>query len=161
MMAEADGGGGCVMGGAINRTRIGRFSPQIWPMACWVSIYALPTSPSRPVSGRIWSVWLMATCLGARMMMSGGHIWNPNRPLGRICGENRPILKTFRPSPSFCHLPSDSVSFRYLPSASISGRIWSVWLMATCLGARMVMSGEHIWKPNRPWAKFSEKIDRF
>ena len=54
-------------------------------------------------------------------------------------------------------LPSASVSFRYLPSASVTGRFWSVWMMETCLGARMAMSGEHIWQPNMPWAKFSEK----
>ena len=29
-------------------SRIGIFSPQIWPMACWVFIYALPTSSSWP-----------------------------------------------------------------------------------------------------------------
>ena len=81
--------------------------------------------------------------------------------MGQICIENRPILLMFLSYFFFRQLPSDSVSFRYLPSASISGRIWSVWLMATCLGARMVMSGEHIWKPTMPSAKFSEKIDRF
>ena len=32
----------------ISGTRIGRFSPQIWPMACWVSRYALLISSHCP-----------------------------------------------------------------------------------------------------------------
>ena len=80
--------------------------------------------------------------------------------LGQICGENRPNLVMFLSFARFRLLPSASVSFRYLPSATISARIWAVWLMATCLGDRMVMSGEHISKPRMPRAKFPGKIDR-
>ena len=54
-------------------------------------------------------------------------------------------------------LPPASVSFRCLPSASVSGHTWSVWMMETCLGARVVMSGGHIRTPNRPWPNFWRK----
>ena len=36
--------------------------------------------PSASVCGRAWSVCLVATCLLARKMVSGGNIWKPSRP---------------------------------------------------------------------------------
>ena len=30
--------------------------------------------------GNIWSVWTMSRCLGDRMMEAGENIWEPNRP---------------------------------------------------------------------------------
>ena len=77
--------------------------------------------------------------------MSGGHDDDVGRAyletqqaMGQIFGENRPNLVPFLPFSAF-------VSFRLRPSASVSGRFWSVCLMATCLGAMMIMSVEHIW----------------
>ena len=92
---------------------------------------------------------------------AGGAYLETQQALGQICGKNRPIVVLFRPFFCIRRLPSYSVSFRHLPSASVAGRFWSVWMMETFMGARMMMSGDHIWKPNRPWAEFAAKIDRF
>ena len=81
--------------------------------------------------------------------------------MAQIRGKNRPILVLLLPFFCIRQLPSDSVSFRRHPSASVAGRFRSVCLMTTCLGARVVMSGEHIWKPNTHWVKFAGEIDLF
>ena len=111
--------------------------------------------------------------------------------LGEIFVQNRPIQGLFLPIFCFRQLPSASVSFRrgpcqvgpacldrgdllpdpdfcarQNPSASVSFRrgpcptARHVWILPTSFCALM-MSGEHIWKLNRAWAKFTSQIDRF
>ena len=79
------------------------------------------------------------------------------RALGRICGENRPILVMFL---SF----SSSVSFRLIPPSSVGVRFGSLLVRVSdgnMSGGQDDDIGEHIWEPNRPWAKFEAEIDRF
>ena len=76
--------------------------------------------PSSSISGRIWSVRLMATCLIGRMVMSGGNIWKPNMPWAKFV-KNRPILVMFMPLFCFRQLPSASAIFRQLPFRVAAG----------------------------------------
>ena len=77
--------------------------------------------------------------------------------IGQIFGENRPILVLFRPF-------SASVSVRLLPPSADGVRFGSPLVRVSDSnmdGARMMIAGEHIWKPNRHWAKFVGEIARF
>ena len=85
--------------------------------------------------------------------VGGAHL-ETQHAAGQISGENRPTLVLIMPFPA-------SRSFRLPPSGSVSGRFWSVCLMATCLGARMMISGGHIWKPNWPLCQICGEIGRF
>ena len=150
-----------------NRPTLVLFMPFFFCRQLPPSSVSFRRLPSASVSGRVWSVWRMETCLGARETLSGGISGNPTGPGPNLWRKSADSSADYSismlPSASVCfrQLPSASVSVRYLPSASISGRIWSVWMMATCLGARMMMSGEHIWNPNMPRAKFAGEIDLF
>ena len=116
--------------------------------------------PSASVSVRFWSACLIVTWMSHDADIGRSYL-ETQHALGQIFGEHRPILVLFITFLRFRPLPSASVSFRFPLSTSISGRIWSVCLMETCLGARMMTSGEHIWKPNRPWGEFAGAIGRF
>ena len=79
---------------------------------------------------------------------------------GPIFGENRPILAMLMPF----LLLSASVCIRQLPPSAVGFRHVSLLIRVSggnVDGARMMISREHIWKPNRTWIKFLAKIDRF